>query len=177
MEACVAAGKTKGIGVSNWSILKLKQLLEGCKIPPAINQVERHPYLQQSKLLEFCKENGNIHVTCYSPLGSTDRPAVFKSDDEPQILETKVIKDIAIKHNASPAQVVLKWAMQEGTSTIPKSVNPGRIAENLAAVELQLTEEDMKAIAGLDANRRIVKGDFFTLVDGCPYTLETLWDE
>ena len=179
MEAAVKAGKTKGIGVSNWSILKLKELLEdhSLQIPPAINQVERHPYMQQNSLADFCRRH-NILITCYSPLGSLDRPAAFKGNDEPQILTCETIGDIAHRVNATPAQVVLKWAMQQGTSTIPKSVNPKRILENLQAVQLpDLSDEDMKAISALDAHRRIVKGEFWTAAPGSPWTLETLWDE
>lgn len=177
MEACVKAGKTKGIGVSNWSVKKLQLLLDKCSIPPAVNQVELHPYLQQPKLLQFCKDN-NILITCYSPLGSTDRPPVFKADDEPKILASDTILKIGKRLNASPAQVVLKWAIQQGISTIPKSVNPKHIIENLRAVQLEpLSEADMAAIAALNANKRILKGDFWTSAEGCPFTQETLWDE
>jgi len=177
MEACVKAGKAKGIGVSNWSVKKLQLLLDNGSIPPAVNQVERHPYLQQPKLLQFCDDH-NILITCYSPLGSMDRPPAFKADDEPQILASETILKIAERLNASPAQVVLKWAMQQKISTIPKSVNPKRILENLRSVQLEpLSEEDMATIAALDAHQRIVKGDFWTAVEGCPFTQETLWDE
>ena len=178
MEACVKAGKTKGIGVSNWSIPKLKLLLDNCSIPPAINQVERHPYPQQPALLQFCQEIG-IHVTCYSPLGSMDRADDFKAADEPQILETPTIVDIAGKRGTTPAQVVLQWAMQQGTSAIPKSVNPGRMAENLAAAVQQqpLSPEEMEAMNALNADYRFVKGDFFTEAPGCPHTMQSLWDD
>ena len=179
MEACVKAGKTRGIGVSNLSVRKLEQLLQdkNLEIPPAINQVERHPYLQQNSLVDFCRES-NILVTCYSPLGSMDRPVAFKSENEPQILTCATISAIATRVNATPAQVVLKWALQQGSSSIPKSVNPQRILENLQAVLLpDLSDEDMNAIAALDAHRRIVKGDFWTEADGSPFTQETLWDQ
>lgn len=189
MEACVAAGKTKGIGVSNFSVRKLKALLLDSTIPPAVNQVERHPFLQQAALLHFCHAH-NIHVTCYSPLGSVDRPAQFKAADEPRILECAAIQQMAQRLCTSssstcatpivitPAQVVLKWAMQQGTSTIPKSVDAGRIAENLAAAAMpDLSVDDMNIIASLDSDRRFVDGTFWTLPPGSPYTLANLWDD
>ena len=192
MEACVAAGLTRGIGVSNFSVKKLRALLDTSPtIPPAVNQVERHPFLQQSRLVKFCRENRDIHVTCYSPLGSMDRPAEFKAANEPRILDTDVIVQIAAAappmmtpatgttRAVTPAQVILKWAMQQGTSTIPKSVNPGRMAENLAAATdmADLSQSDMDAIANLERNYRFVDGTFWTTPAGSPYTLANLWDD
>lgn len=176
MESAVKEGKAKGIGVSNFSVKKLKSLLESSEIPPAVNQVERHPYLQQPKLMEFCSAN-KIHLTCYSPLGSTDRPESFKDPNDPKLMEDSVIVSIAKKHSITPAQVILKWAMQTNTSTIPKSVNPGRIAQNLqATTEPILDADDLSALAALNRNARFVRGDFWTNVSGSPYTLENLWD-
>jgi alcohol dehydrogenase (NADP+) len=175
MEACVQAGKTKGIGVSNFSIDKLKLILNSGTIPPAINQVERHPYLQQHELVKFCKEH-NIHVTCYSPLASTNHKP---SEDLPPLLEHPTIAGIAEKRDATPAQVVLRWVIYQGVSVIPKSVHKERIAENLATVQLSLTDDDMRDIAKLDAHVRIVSGNVFAKSDASdsPFTLATLWDE
>jgi alcohol dehydrogenase (NADP+) len=106
-----------------------------------------------------------------------DRPSQFKAADEPRILETPVIKQIAAKISLTPAQVVLKWAMQQGTSVIPKSVNPGRIVENLATLRQgELSNDDMAAIEQLNVDRRFVGGEFWT-PQGSPYTLKTLWDD
>lgn len=175
MEALAKAGMTRHIGVSNFSIAKLKSLLETAEIPPAMNQVELHPYLQQSKLLAFGQAN-NIFHTAYSPLGSSDRPSSLKAENEPILLEDPAIADIATQHNATPAQVLISWAIHRGTSVIPKSVNPERIQQNLAAADIALTDEDMAAIAALDRHRRYVDGSIW-VVDGGPYTLANLWDE
>ncbi len=140
-----------------------------------MNQVELHPYLQQTKLLDFCTQNG-IFMTAYSPLGSSDRPDSLKAADEPILLEDPVIAEIAQTHQITPAQVLLKWAIQRGTVVIPKSVNPERIAQNLHAAAVSLTDEDMAAIAQLDRHRRYVDGSIW-VVDNGPYTLANLWDE
>ncbi|NEQ45533.1 MAG: aldo/keto reductase [Leptolyngbya sp. SIOISBB] len=175
MESLVKKGLTRQIGVSNFSIQKLKSLLENADIPPAMNQVELHPYLQQTELLPFAQEH-NIFLTAYSPLGSSDRPAALKAQDEPILLEDPTLLEIADKHHVTPAQVLIRWAIQRGTAVIPKSVNPARIEQNLAAVNVTLTAEDMAVIAALDRHRRYVDGSIWVVEDG-PYTLANLWDE
>jgi alcohol dehydrogenase (NADP+) len=175
MEALLDEGGCRHIGVSNFSVPKLKSLLEQAQHPPEMNQVELHPYLQQPDMLSFCQQN-NIHLTAYSPLGSLDRPDSMKAADEPILLEDPAIKAIAAEHHATPAQVLISWALQRGTAVIPKSVNPDRIKQNLAAAELELTEETMAAIGQLNRHRRYVNGDIW-VVEGGPYTLANLWDE
>ncbi len=175
MEELVKKGLTRHIGVSNFSVKKLSQLVENSKIPPEINQIEMHPYLQQPGMMKYCKEN-NIHLTAYSPLGSGDRPAALKAADEPLLLNDPVILHIAENHKASAAQVLLSWGMSRNTAVIPKSVNPNRIQQNLDAVKLTLTPEEINTIQKLDANRRYVSGEFWT-GNGSPYTLAALWDE
>ncbi|MEM6717437.1 MAG: aldo/keto reductase [Cyanobacteria bacterium P01_C01_bin.147] len=175
MEALVQEGLTRHIGVSNFSVHKLRSLLATANIPPAMNQVELHPYLQQTELLKFAQDH-DILMTAYSPLGSADRPSSLKGQDEPILLEDPTIVEIATHHKATPAQILIRWAMQRGTVVIPKSVNPARIEQNLAAVNLTLTTEDMNAIATLERHRRYVDGSFWVVEDG-PYTLANLWDE
>ncbi len=175
MESLVKAGLTRHIGVSNFSIAKLRSLLTTAEIRPVMNQVELHPYLQQNNLLEFAKSQ-NVFLTAYSPLGSADRPAFLKAEDEPVLLEDPTILEIAARHEATPAQVLIRWAIQRGTAVIPKSVNPARIEQNLAAAQLTLTDADMAAIAALDRHRRYVDGSIWVVEDG-PYTLANLWDE
>lgn len=175
MEAVLNLGLTRHIGVSNVSSRKLADLLAHCRIQPEVNQVERHPLLQQRQLLADCTAAG-VHITAYSPLGSGDRPAALKGADEPVLLENPVISAIAAEHGCSPAQVLIAWHLQSGLSTIPKSVNAERLRENLAAAELQLTPADLERIAGLDQHRRLVDGSFW-LLEGSPWTLQTLWDE
>jgi len=175
MEAALEAGLTRHIGVSNFSSRKLHDLLVHCQIRPEVNQVERHPLLQQPALVADCAA-ASIHITAYSPLGSQDRPAALKGADEPVLLENPVIGAIAAERGCSPAQVLIAWQLQSGISTIPKSVSPARLRENLAAAAIDLTAADLERIAGLDQHLRLVDGSFW-LLPGSPWTLQTLWDE
>lgn len=175
MEAAAEKGLCRHIGVSNFSAAKLKALLKGARHRPEMNQVELHPYLQQPALLDFCQKN-QVHVTAYSPLGTPGRPAGLKAPDEPVLLEDPAVAAIAGRHGATPAQVLIRWAVQRGTAVIPKSVRPARLKENLAAAGLSLTDGDMREIAGLDRHRRYIGGEFWAL-PGAPYTVAALWDE
>ena len=175
MEAVAAKALTRHIGVSNFSIAKLQALLDCASLKPEMNQIELHPYLQQPKMLAYCREKG-IHLTAYSPLGSLDRPLGLKVKDEPVLLEEPLLAGIAGRCGVTPAQVLISWAIQRGTAVIPKSVNSERIKENLEAAEVVLDWQDMEELAGLDRKRRYVSGDFWAL-EGSPYTMTTLWDD
>lgn len=176
MEGTVDAGLARHIGVSNFSIEKLKTILKSARIKPEVNQVERHPYLQQKDLAQFCKDN-DIHITNYSSLGSGDRPAAFKPEGEPVLMEDAVIRSIASEIGSSAAGVLLKWGILEGASVIPKSVNAKRLQENLDVdSSVALGEDEMKTIRAMDRKRRYVDGTFWC-VPKSPYTLESLWDE
>lgn len=175
MEALVDDGLVHHIGVSNFSVPKLRSLLGPADIKPELNQIEMHPYLQQSDMLSFAEEQG-IHLTAYSPLGSMDRPQGMKADDEPLLLEDSTIQEIADRHEASPAQVLLSWGLHRGTAVIPKSTTPAHIKENLAAVELDLSDEELDEIATLDRGRRYLRGEIWTM-DGSPHTTASLWGE
>lgn len=153
-------GLIKHVGVSNFSIEKLKDLSSKTDQAPEMNQIELHPYLQQNDMLEYCSEN-SILVTAYSPLGSSDRPDSMKADDEPSLLENEVIHEIADKHDATPAQVLIKWAVERDTIVIPKSTNAGRIEENLKSAELSLDDEDMAKIKKMDYHYRYLDGKVF----------------
>lgn len=175
MEECVEKGLTRKIGVCNFSMKKLEDLLAAASLAPMMNQIELHPYLQQQEMLAFCKQR-NILLTAYSPLGSSDRPKGMKKKDEPVLLTNEVISAIAEKHQASPAQVLISWGLERETVVIPKSVNEKRLKENLAALELHLDVEDMAAIAQLDMGYRLVDGAFFA-APGSGYTVAGIWDE
>lgn len=175
LESMVDKGLCRHIGVSNFSIVKLRKLLETARLMPEMNQIELHPYLQQPTMLEFCSSN-SIHITAYAPLGSADRPSRLKVEGEPVLLEDPMISRIAEHHNVTPAQVLISWAIHRQTVVIPKSVNSERLRQNLNAGEVSLTQEDMQEIAGLDHNRRYISGDFW-VVEGGPYTIGNLWDE
>lgn len=174
MEDCAEMGLTRHVGVSNYSATKLAEHLDA-RIVPEVDQVELHPYLQQPELVRFCAEHG-IHLTGYSPLGSRDRPEGMKAKGEPVLLEDPAVAAIARRLDATPAQVLLAWAMERGTSVIPKSVNPRRMAENLAAAALELDADTMAELAALDRGRRYVDGKFWEK-PGSGYTAASVWDE
>ena len=162
MEEAKKLGLAKHIGVSNFSQKKLADLLKNCKEKPEVNQVELHPYLQQIELLDFCKRE-NIFLTAYSPLGSTDRSEAMRSPNEPSLFADEMIQQIAKKHSASPAQILIAWHVHRGTTVIPKSIHANRQRENLEASKIKLDADDMSAIKKLDRHYRFITGKFFEL--------------
>jgi alcohol dehydrogenase (NADP+) len=175
MEDAVDQGLCRYIGVSNFSMRKIRSLMDSARIMPAANQVESHPFLAQNELAAFCREHGMVY-TAYSPMGSGDRPDWLKHEGEPVPLQDPTILAVAEKSGITPGQVLLAWALQRGTCTIPKSSNPDRLRENFAAADITLDASDMETLNGLDRHYRLVDGSFFC-PPGSPYTLETLWDE
>lgn len=170
MEEVLGRGLTKHIGVSNFNITKLKQLLNNCTVKPEVNQVELHPYFQQNELVRFCEDN-EILVTAYSPLGSRH---LVNSDEG--ITNEELVKAIAQKHKCLPTQVLLAWGMQRGTSVIPKSVNSNRIKDNFESLNVELDAVDFIELGTLDRNKRISKGLFCVLPEGY-YTYKSIWEE
>lgn len=160
MEKAYTDGLVKAIGTSNFGAKNLQLLLDKGEIAPAVNQVECHPYLQQDALLDFCQKN-QIVLTAYAPLGSGDRAARLKHENEPKPLEDSVIKDIARRLNATPAQIILAWQIARGVVVIPKSVHQERLRENLAAANINLDAEDIRRIAALNKNYRFIDGNNF----------------
>ena len=175
MEGIVSNGLARHIGVCNFSVKKLGELSADATMKPEMNQIEMHPFLQQNSMLEYCKKEG-IHLTAYSPLGSPDRVPAMKAENEPSLLENPVIVEIAKEKGCSSAQILINWAMERGTSVIPKSVNPGRIKQNFESVDIKLSGNEMERIAGLDKHYRYVNGGFWAL-PGSTYTVSNLWDE
>uniref|UniRef100_A0A8C6UUR5 alcohol dehydrogenase (NADP(+)) n=1 Tax=Neogobius melanostomus TaxID=47308 RepID=A0A8C6UUR5_9GOBI len=151
MEALQASGKVKSIGVSNFNILQLERLLALCRVSPAVNQVELHPYLVQTELIDFCKSK-NIALTAHSPFGSPGRPPeMIKTEKDPiNLLTDSTVAVIAKKHRRSPAQVLLRYHIQQGIPVIPKSEKAHRIMENTKIFDFELTEDDMTALRGLN---------------------------
>lgn len=131
-------GRVKTIGVSNFTKEGLQRLIDETGVVPAINQVELHPFYNQAELREFNASKG-ILTQAWSPLGQGG-----------ELLESAVIRQIAAKHGATPAQVVIAWHLAIGNVVIPKSVTESRIRENYAALDVSLDETDVQAINGLD---------------------------
>lgn len=175
LEECVSKGLTRFIGVCNFNIEKLEELINGGSTPPMMNQIELHPFLQQNSMLDFCKKN-SILITAYSPLGSPDRPQGLKKSDEPLLLEHPVILSIAEKYAVTAAQVLLAWGLWRDTVVIPKSVTPERIKVNLSSLDLKLDDEDLREIGKLDMRYRYVDGTFWQ-IPGSGYTVQDIWGE
>ena len=175
LEDCAEAGLCKNIGVCNFSIKKLKTILADCRIKPSANQVECQPYLPQDDLFEFCNSN-SIQLVAYSPLGSGDRPERMVEADDPNLFEEQSVIDLAASKNLTPGQIILAWAVNRGTAPIPKSSNPQRQSDNLAAGSIELSKEEMAMTDGISTAHRYVHGRFWAQ-EGSPYTVANLWDE
>lgn len=148
MEQCLESGLTRSIGVSNYNVQTLNDLLNYARIPPVVNQVERHPYLPQDELVKFCMDNG-VYVTGYGSLGSRGLESRAKRPDLPELIDSDLIKAIASAHGKTPAQVLLRWSVDTNVICIPKSVNSVRIKENFDIFDFKLTEKDLADLAPL----------------------------
>ncbi|QOT22826.1 aldo/keto reductase [Paenarthrobacter sp. YJN-D] len=152
LESLLAEGKVRAIGVSNFMPHHLKQLLAATDIVPALNQVELHPYFIQRDVQEADAEHG-ILTQAWSPIGGiTFYPGWGEA--RRNVMEDPTIADVARKHGKSPAQVMLRWHLQQGRSAIPKSTNPARIAENFDVFDFELSAEELAAIDALDTGVR-----------------------
>eukprot|EP00825_Cyclidium_porcatum_P052553 TRINITY_DN998_c0_g3_i1.p1 TRINITY_DN998_c0_g3~~TRINITY_DN998_c0_g3_i1.p1 ORF type:complete len:405 (-),score=94.31 TRINITY_DN998_c0_g3_i1:267-1481(-) len=157
MEECCAKGLTKQIGVSNYNVQSLVNVLSFCKIKPSVNQVELSPFLQQPHLIDFCKRAG-IAVTAYSPLarGGVNQPVVC--GDKPDILNNPILMEIAKKHKKNVVQVVLNYMTKHmGVIVIPKTEKVERLKENLNVFDFELAKEEVEKIKSLDAGIRTIK--------------------
>jgi methylglyoxal/glyoxal reductase len=141
LEKIYESGLARAIGVSNFGIDQLKILLQSAKILPMVDQFEFHPLLQQKPLRDFCKQYG-VQVEAYSPL------------IQGHFLKAPFISELAEKYNRTFAQVILRWDLQHGAVSIPKSSNPARIKENSEIFDFEISEEDMMKIDSLDSNQR-----------------------
>ncbi len=160
MEALVQDGLVREIGVCNFGCSLLRDLINQAEIPPAMLQVEMHPYLTQQKLTRFCHESG-IAVTAFSPLGAQSYFQLNMAEASESLIEHPTIKTIAAALDRSPAQVLLRWGVQRGTAVVPKTSNVDRLKENLAIFDFELSADDMEQINALNRNRRFNDpGDF-----------------
>ncbi len=139
MEKAKKDGLAKHIGVSNFSVKKLKDLVSKATIKPEMNQVELHPLLQQDALLDYCKSE-NINITAYSPLGSGDRSDSMKAEDEPNMMDIDALKEIAKERNAIVPQILISWHNHRGCAAIPKSTTKDHIIANFKAADVTLTD-------------------------------------
>ncbi|CAL0323908.1 unnamed protein product [Lupinus luteus] len=170
MEECYRLGLAKSIGVSNFGIKKLSQLLQNATIPPAVNQVELNAVWQQGKLREFCKQNG-IHLSGWSPLG-----AYKASWGSNAVMENPILKEIAHSRQKNVAQVALRWIYEQGASTVVKSFNKERMKVNLGIFDWELSEEESEKIRQIP-QRRMYNGEEFVSPNGPYRSLEELWDD
>jgi len=141
MERVLADGKARAIGVSNYTIRHLEELHSTAKVPPAVNQVEFHPFLFQRDLLDHCRRRG-IRLEAYAPLVKAQR------------MEHPVLVRVARKHRKTPAQVLIRWCLEHEVVVIPKSVRPERIRENLGVFDFSLDAADLAELDGLDEGYR-----------------------
>jgi diketogulonate reductase-like aldo/keto reductase len=141
MERLLADGKVRAIGVSNYTVRHLEELLGECRIAPAVNQVEFSPFLFQRALLEFCRSH-RIQLEAYGPLVRGQR------------MEHPTLARVAERHGRTPAQVLIRWGIQHELVTIPKSARPARIVENADVFGFALDAEDMRALDALDEGLR-----------------------
>jgi diketogulonate reductase-like aldo/keto reductase len=141
MERLRADGKARAVGVSNYTVRHLEELLARAKEPPAVNQVELNPFLQQRELVAFCRRHG-IVVEAYAPLARARR------------MDHPVVSGIAARHRVTPARVLVRWGLQRGLVVLPKSVRPERIRENADVHGFELDGEDLAALDGLEEGLR-----------------------
>jgi diketogulonate reductase-like aldo/keto reductase len=150
LETLLADGKVRAIGVSNFMVEHLTALLERATVVPAVNQVEVHPYFAQRDVQDYAADHG-ILTQAWSPIGGI---TFYRDGSHGSTLDDPVIGDIAKAHSKTPAQVMLRWGLQQGRSVIPKSTKPSRIAENINVFDFELSADEMTAIDVLDTGRR-----------------------
>ena len=141
LEKLYDDGKVRAIGVSNFQIHHLEDLMADAKVKPMVNQIELHPRLTQKPLLQFCRQH-DIYVEAWSPLAKG------------RLLDDPTIGKLAEKHGKTPAQIILRWDLQQGIITIPKSVHEERIKENADVFDFELSEQDMAEIDALNRDER-----------------------
>jgi D-xylose reductase len=171
MEELKDSGLVRSIGVSNFGVSLLRDLLSQCRIRPSVLQVESHPYLTQTKLLRFCKQE-QVAYTAFSPLGAPSYIPIGMANESDSVLKHNVVLQIADRVGRTPAQVVLRWGVQRGTAVIPKTSKPHRLQENLFISDFALSDDDMLLIEALNRNQRFNDpGEFCEKAFGCFYPI------
>lgn len=175
MERLVERGLVRHIGTSNMTVPKLEFLLRDAEVRPAANEMELHPHFQQPALFGYCRAQG-IQPIGYSPLGSPSRPERDRTPEDTSDVDDPTIREIAERQGLTPAAVCLKWAVGRGQIPIPFSVKRHQIEDSFrAATGEPLTEGEMAAIARIDRNCRLIKGQVFLWPEARDW--HDLWDE
>jgi len=172
MEELVDMGLVRHIGTSNMTIPKLQMVLRDARIKPAVNEMELHPHFQQPEFFQFVVENG-IQPVGYCPIGSPGRPERDRTPEDTSPTQDPVILNIAKSHGIHPASVCIKWAVQRGQIPIPFSIHHYR-ANLESTVGDPLTDKEMRQIAAIDRNCRLIKGQVFLWKEDQSW--EALWD-
>ncbi|PAY19227.1 4-dihydromethyl-trisporate dehydrogenase [Rhodopirellula sp. SM50] len=160
MIECQKSGLIRHLGVCNFGVSLIRDLMASSSVKPSVLQVELHPYLTQEKLLRFCAQH-DIHVTGFSPLGAQSYFAIGMAEEGEGVIDREETKAIAAEVGKTPAQVVLRWGIQRGTSIVPKTSRVERLKENLDLFDFELTDQQMNTLASLNQNRRFNDpGDF-----------------
>lgn len=169
MEKTLTSGKTKAIGISNFSNAELDRLLQATTVVPAAHQIELHPWLQQKAFTAYHKSKG-IHIQQYSPFGNQNK--IYSSGQNMgKLIDDPVIQEVAKKYGKNGAQVALAWGVQNGHSVLPKSKTPARIKNNLEG-DFELERGDLERLNGIDKKMRFndpsgsFGWDFYTDLDG-----------
>jgi diketogulonate reductase-like aldo/keto reductase len=150
LETLLADGRVRAVGVSNFMVDHLTRLLDTATVVPAVNQIEVHPYFQQREVQTFGARHG-IRTQAWAPIGGI---TFYRDSGHRSTLEDPVVGGIAQAHGRSPAQVMLRWHLQQGRSAIPKSTRPARIAENLDVFDFELTDADLAELDALETGKR-----------------------
>lgn len=157
MEELVDSGLAKTIGVSNFNVYQINRLVESCRILPAMNQVESHPWLTQCKLAHACEQHG-IRLTAFAPIGSPARPE-SQGVGLPRLMDDSTIQRLATEHKKTPAQILIRFAIQRGLFVIAKSAKPERIMENGNVFDFKLHTADMQALFAMNKDQRFFPFD------------------
>ena len=150
LETLLEQGKVRAIGVSNFMVDHLTRLLEVASVVPAVNQIEVHPYFQQREVQDFGTEHGILNQA-WAPIGGI---TFYRDSGHTSTLEDPVIGAVAANHGKSPAQVMLRWGLQEGRQVIPKSTKPARVVENIDVFDFELSVDELASIDALDTGKR-----------------------
>lgn len=149
LEKLLADGRVRAIGVSNFMVEDLENLAGATEVAPAVNQIEMHPYFQQRDVIAKGTERGTL-AQAWSPIGGV----VDYATEHASPLQDPVIAEIAAAHGKTPAQIILRWHLQEGRQVIPKSVRPARIAENVDVFDVELSDKELARIDALEKGMR-----------------------